>query len=272
MDERAPLFEGGDDDLSPHTLRLYEGVMRRYRALVPAILQETPEGVRTFLQHLDKKGCSRNYIRTCRDVLKANLDHWPFKRGRPKIRVDKAEVHRPALEEEEIRKMIAWARQAGDLEAMAFLAISTVYGTRCSEIAQIQESDFADEKQQVTIHTKKGGETRTHLVHEIIQPVLRSHAFSPKSVRYCHVVFSKLRANAGIEREGRLGWHSIRRALVTNLLRASLDPTILGSFLRWKMTTKVFELPRMIAVYDRRAWEEVDQAVFEVHPFLDFWR
>ena len=94
------------------------------------------------------------------------------------------------------------------------------------------------------------------------------------SERYASAKFRRMYLNSIPEnrRQLRTGWHAIRRALVTELIRAKLDFNVIGSFLRWKMAADVFDIPRMIAVYDQRPFEEVDRAAFAVHPFMELWR
>lgn len=267
---RRPLLE--EIELSPRTQKLYDGHVRRFLAFL-GDRELTEEGVLSYLDHLDKKGRSRNYIRTCYKVLKANVPEWPIQR-RLKFRVSDDSIHRPVLRLEQQRKMLAWARAAHDVEGEAFLAISSIYGVRCEEIAQISSEDFLGGATRLVIHTKKGGETREHLVPDEIRPSLLKHTFHPVSERHAGTVFRRMYLNAVPEEERQLrtGWHAIRRALVTGLIRAKLDFNVIGSFLRWKMAADVFDIPRMIAVYDRRPFEEVDRAAFEVHPFLQLWR
>ena len=270
MPERAPLFEN-EDGLAPNTCRLYDSVMRRFNAFVPEPERLTQDGIRSFLKHLDEKAYSRNYIRTCRRVLHANLPTWPFRRSsHPKIPVDQADLCRPVLSLDEMRAMKTWAEAHGDIESRAFLALSTVYGLRCQEIADLDESSFLERKDKVRILTVKGGETRVHLVPPELRSTLILHTFQQKTPRYCGMLFRRMRLNTGGDPNERVGWHSIRRALVTGLMRVGLDPIVIGSFLRWKF--KVADIPQMIATYDRRPPEEIDQAVFDVHPFLDLWR
>lgn len=259
-------------ELSPRTKRLYDGHIRRFKAFL-AGRAVSEEGVLGYLDHLDKRGLSRNYIRTTYKVLKANVPVWPIQR-RLKFRVDENSIHRPVLPLEQQRKMLAWARSVNDVEGEAFLAVSSTYGVRCEEIAQISSADILDGGQRLVIYTKKGGETREHLVPDEIRPSLLKHTFHPVSERHASTVFRRMFLNAVPEekRQLRTGWHAIRRALVTELLRAKLDVSLIGSFLRWKMAADVFDIPRMIAVYDQRPFEEVDRAAFAVHPFLELWR
>lgn len=269
---RPSLLE--EIELSPRTQKLYDGHVRRFHAFL-AGKPVTEEGVLSYLDHLDKKGRSRNYIRTCYKVLKANVPNWPIQR-RLKFRVSEDSIHRPVLRLEQQRKMLAWARAVNDVEGEAFLAVSSIYGVRCEELAQISSEDLHPDgdASSILIHTKKGGETRQHLVPDEIRPSLLKHTFRPVSERHAGTVFRRMYLNAIPEKDRQLrtGWHAIRRALVTELIRAKLDFNVIGSFLRWKMAADVFDIPRMIAVYDRRPFEEVDRAALEVHPFLQLWR
>jgi hypothetical protein len=259
-------------ELSPRTKRLYDGHVRRFETFL-AGKEVSEEGVLAYLDQLDKRGLSRNYIRTVYKVLKANVPAWPIQR-RLKFRVNEKNINRPVLPLEQQKKMLAWTRSVNDVEGEAFLAVSSIYGVRCEEIAQISSADLLDGAQRLIIHTKKGGETREHLVPDEIRPSLLKHIFRPVSERYASAKFRRMYLNSIPESDHQLrtGWHAIRRALVTELIRAKLDFNVIGSFLRWKMAADVFDIPRMIAVYDQRPFEEVDRAAFAVHPFLELWR
>lgn len=269
---RGSLLE--DMELSPRTRKLYDGHIRRFSAFLGG-KPVTEETILSYLDHLDKKGRTRNYIRTCFKVLKANLPEWPISREREKkikFRIDPTEIHRPVLRAEDQARMLAWARKVGDTESEAFLAVASIYGARSVEICSIEEGDILEGGSRIRIRTKKGGETRVHLVPEEIRPVILRHKFQPVSDRRSSTIFRRMYLNSVENQVRRIGWHSIRRSLVTELIRAKLDFNVIGSFLRWKMHADVFEIPRMIAVYDQRPFEEVDRMVFKAHPFIGMWR
>jgi integrase len=269
---RGSLLE--EMELSPRTRKLYDGHLRRFYAFL-AGREVSEESILAYLDKLDKKGLSRNYIKTCFKVLKANLPVWPISRERTKkikFGVDPSTIHQPVLRADAQAKMLAWARSVGDVEGEAFLAVSSIYGARSIEIASLTEEDILEGGAKLRIKTRKHGETRIHLVPKEIQPVLLRHKFRPVSDRRSSTIFRRMYLNSVENHVKRTGWHSIRRSLVTELIRAKLDFNVIGSFLRWKMSADVFEIPRMIAVYDQRPFEEVDRMVFKVHPFIGMWR
>jgi hypothetical protein len=67
------------------------------------------------------------------------------------------------------------------------------------------------------------------------------------------------------------GWHSIRRALATELLMRDVSLINILRFMRWSDASLRGEFG-MLVIYARRNQGEIDECVFKVHPFLASWR
>jgi hypothetical protein len=231
----------------------------------------TQDRILTFLEKQEAKGVCRNSLRTYRDVLRANLSEWPFERPLS-IAVDEIDVSQPTLSVDQLCTIKAWAEGVDDAQGLAFLAISSVFGLRRAELADLSERSFYEKRKYMKVHTRKGGTKRVHIVPEAIRPVLARHRFKTISATACGAVIRRMLINSGIDAPSRCGWHAIRRAVNTGLLRTkALDLIEVASFMRWKIGRKFEEL-RMVSRYDKRTWQEIDEAVFVVHPFLDLWR
>jgi hypothetical protein len=85
------------------------------------------------------------------------------------------------------------------------------------------------------------------------------------------VVFRRVVRKLGIGLPGEnYGWHSIRRALATELVSTDVSLLNLLRFMRWSDATLKGEFG-MLAIYAKRNQEELDRSIFKVHPFLGIW-
>ena len=136
----------------------------------------------------------------------------------------------------------------------------------------------------IFINTIKHGRQRYHLIPEEILPYLQEHDFNQEySLVKMSQMFWRVVNGAGLQalNSNRLGWHSIRRTLFTELIDAGLNPLAARDFLRWKGTVGEFAMPsryygNIIVGLDGEkpiALEaEGDIEVFESHPFIPLWR
>ena len=66
----------------------------------------------------------------------------------------------------------------------------------------------------------------------------------------------------------------IRRRLIIELTKTGLPDNIIVRFMRWKrkdaMTNILYRYRQ--SEPDEELFESVDKKVFEVHPFLEYWR
>jgi hypothetical protein len=174
------------------------------------------------------------------------------------------------LPADKIAMLIKFARDEGTPAQQFYMAMSTIYGLRRGELALLTPASFSPTLSTVTINTLKGGDVRTHTVPDEIKNAIRL-AITCKSIGYADctmsLIFEKLCEKAGLIRIHREGWHSIRRALNTYLIKNQVSYYLVQNFLRWKSSSR--DMPGM---YLRLEPHEVDAEVFRRHPFLAFWR
>jgi len=89
-------------------------------------------------------------------------------------------------------------------------------------------------------------------------------------VRYMTRVFQSIVSKVGLEVNRGYGWHSIRRALATELLLRDVSAVNILRFMRWSDTSVKSEFG-MLAIYAKREQDKIDKSIFEVHPFLSAW-
>jgi integrase len=169
------------------------------------------------------------------------------------------------------RRLIYWARRNGSNLEILYLVMSTVYGLRRGELAQLRKANFAHNLSSVDINTLKHGQARTHLIPEPIVVWLRTPLGILKEIPAYNTttlsqIYQEVSEKAGHKRQFREGWHGIRRLLDTELLTRGVPPHFVNSFMRWSpprgdMTSRYF-------MADEKA---IDRRVFESHPLLEFW-
>jgi hypothetical protein len=91
-----------------------------------------------------------------------------------------------------------------------------------------------------------------------------------KDVRYMTRVFQRAMSKVGLELSKGYGWHSIRRALATELVLRDVSALNILRFMRWSDAGAKGEFG-MLTIYAKREQDKIDKSIFEVHPFLSVW-
>jgi len=255
----------------PSTIRVYSEFALRFAKFTRKQDAFTEEDALSFIDHLIGEGYSDTSVRwtfyALKRVYKAvgspftvTLEDLPLGRH--------GAVHRPVLSPDEVAGLIAFTRRCGSKAERFYLAMSTTFGLRRVELSRLSEESFGEGT--VLIDTAKHGAPRTHLIPNEIKPVIRD-ALQANALGYSisglTAMFRELHHKAGLKRDGALGWHSIRRALDTQLLDAGLNYYSVRDFLRWRSSPS--DMP---ALYHHSNPTDVDLAVFAVHPYVAYWR
>jgi integrase len=255
----------------PSTITRYAEFAERFSRFTKKEQDFSEDDALRFIDHLIGEGYSDSSIKWSYYGLKrvyravgspftVTLEDLPLGR--------RGTIHRPVLSRDEIAGLIAFVRSYGSQAETFYLAMSTTYGLRRVELSRLRPESFSNGT--VRIETAKHGEPRTHLVpseiHNVVREGLRADALG-YSTSALTVMFRELGKRAGLQRNGALGWHSIRRSLDTQLLDANLPYYVVKDFLRWKASPS--DMP---GLYHRPSPADVDRRVFGVHPFLSYWR
>ena len=243
------------------------------------------EKIDKYLAHLRRQKYSDGSInlmfRIVRTLFSRNDLEWPYNRGEsPQIREDK--IQAPALDPDVIGEMISKIKKEGDPDEKAFLAISTTYGTRRIEMVEISGEAVNIRDRTLHIVTAKHGRERTHMIPDAIVPYLGTYDFGAKrSESELFNLWYRLEYRIGLGHINQVGWHSVRRTLDTQLLDQLPEATVM-SFMRWKQRTSSnmayrysaqrFVGRKGVSTKVVGAARDVDTKVFEVHPFLEFWK
>ena len=169
------------------------------------------------------------------------------------------------IEPDAIGRMIqaVLAEPFGD-QARCALALATTFGLRASELRTCEV-----EGNHLVIHVaKSGGRTVRQLIPNEIRPYVLC-APVEHAAYWIEDLYHKLEKAAGVKkpRGTRSGFHHIRRALNTALVRAGVPTPLIERFMRWKGLG--FSGP---VYYLRGDSDALDREVFKAHPFLHHWR
>ena len=235
----------------------------------------TRQDLTLFLAYLRKeRGLCQNTIYKYLKPLKllSQLQEWgagPKGDDFPKLsmrRVKPDEVKRPMLGKDEVISLVLTGKQLLDPTQLCFLALATTYGLRRVELVKLKPSDLTPET--ITVNTAKEGPKTTHLVPPEITPYLAS--FQPYKEDTLTHMFHKIMVATGLKATGGFGWHSIRRALTTELTLSEASTLNVVRFMRWSETTVKREFG-MQALYAIKDQARIDEEIFAIHPFLPYW-
>ncbi|MBA7465026.1 hypothetical protein ES707_00187 [subsurface metagenome] len=264
----------------------YLSYAQNFLAYADSLDKETVTKYLAKLKRQGKKPGTINFaFRVIRRVFVVNKRDWPFRRGEAPP-ITQRDEHKPALDPELIKVMIKAAKD-GKLhadEALA-LALSTTYGLRREEMCNLEPRDVDLKQNTIFISTIKHGRQRYHLIPPEIKPYLAEHDFNEEcSLIKMSQLFWRIVNGSGLEalRGHRLGWHSIRRPLLSLLHSSGLDPFAVHSFMRWKGGMEAdlaidarYHATSFVGLDGEKPITmeaQSDKEIFEKHPFLEFWR
>ena len=241
--------------------------------------------VLSYVEHMRRQKLSDGTInfkfRQIRTIFSRNDIDWPFNRGEaPQIRENK--IVAPALDPEVILEMIHEVKKRGTPADRFFLALSTTYGVRRTELKNLAPADILLEDRVLHVATAKHGRDRNHMIPEQIAPYLEAYDWSPTvSDFYLLGVWYHIEYMVKMKHTDRVGFHSVRRTLDT-LLLDTLSDTIVSSFMRWKQRTSSsmpfrYSAQRFVGKGGETTKVtgeslDTDRKVFAVHPFIQAWK
>lgn len=240
-----------------------------------------------YMAGLQKKyspGTVNFAFRVVRRVFKVNKLDWDYRQGEAPT-IGQRDEYRPQLSPNIIEMMIVAAKNNKLFpEEKCFLALSTIFGLRREELANLRPEDINLKSGAIYVATVKFGRERYHLIPPEIRPYLAAHDFKKRyAVATLSQMFKRIlmKSGAGELKSRRLGWHTIRRALWDGLVNNDVNLLAARAFMRWKGATGGLEMPSRYygnMMVDLGQTEPVldeakgDTEIFEYHPFLKYWR
>jgi hypothetical protein len=220
-----------------------------------------------FLAELRQAGLRQSSIDTMLRPIRLLCEVQKWDGGFPKLsmpKVRRSDIKRPCLSIEEVGALIRKAKKVCSERELAYLAAATVYGLRREELGTLLVYDGV-----VKVNTLKGGDVTVHLVPGEIKDFIQGYRGS-NDVRYMTRVFWRIVDKVGLGLGSGYGWHSIRRALATELLLRDASLIDIMRFMRWSDASLQREFG-MLSIYAERRQDVIDKNIFKVHPFLGFW-
>jgi hypothetical protein len=219
-----------------------------------------------FIAELRQEGMKQNSINSRLKALRllCQIQNWDG--GFPRLampRVKDSEVSRPVFTADEVFHIISRAKEVCNERELAFLAAAP-YGLRREELGTLEVYNG-----HVRVHTAKDGEVAFQIIPDAIKDYMKGYR-ACKDVRYMTRVFQRVMRKVGLEMDRGYGWHSIRRALATELALHNVSTLNILRFMRWSDAGVKGEFG-MLAIYAKREQDNIDKNVFEVHPFLCAW-
>jgi integrase len=221
-----------------------------------------------FVAELRQEGMKQNSINARLKAVRLLCQIQSWDGGFPRLampKVKNSEVNRPVFTADEVVHIISKGREVCSERELAFLAAASVYGLRREEIGTLEVSDG-----HVKVRTAKDGEAGFQTIPDAVKGYMKGYR-ACRDVRYMTRVFRRIMGKVGLEVERGHGWHSIRRALATELALRDVSALNILRFMRWSDGGAKGEFG-MLAIYARCEQEKIDKSIFEVHPFLPIWR
>jgi len=220
-----------------------------------------------FIAELRQEGMKQSSINSRLKALRllCQIQNWDG--GFPRLampKVKNSEVNRPIFTTDQVVHIITKAKEVCSERELAFLAAASVYGVRREELGTLEVSDG-----HVKVHTAKGGDVTLQIIPDAIKGYIKDYR-ACRDVRYMTRVFQRVMSKVGLEVHRGYGWHSIRRALATELALRDISALNIVRFMRWSDAGVKGEFG-MLVIYARRDQDKIDKSIFEVHPFLSAW-
>lgn len=249
---------------TPTTRRTYTTVLRKFIRQTGKHDGWTAQDVKGYFASELDAGQSKSYLRWQYTALKPLFAHAGLEIPVPRRIVPppkQNETNAPALEPDEVRALIDCAH-GGSLEPddVALLAAATVWGFRRAELTELSRTPEGF----ITVAAAKTGVQRIHMIPEQLWPAL--DGYQPRDLRETGSRFHVIRRAASIRKAQGQGWHSIRRAVATALWEAGVPGPTINAYMGWSPSSR-YSATR----YYRPRARDVDQAVYEVHPYLRLW-
>ena len=252
---------------------------RRAFRKVSIMLDFSPDSIRAFLASLRREGQERSmrfYYFFMKSLVK-NVLGGEWKLGRTDIPPEPEELNRPILKAEQINDMIMKLKKRAERYPLGTdltrFAISTVYGARRIELAELDKDSINLEEKVLRIRTRKHGEFRTHILADEIIPYLRPERLRPVSVGRMSTIFNTMAKFCRMKLALGYGWHSIRRRLATYFDDCRVSEKDIFTFMRWRRRKTILDryiVRTPLETETTRA--QVDMEMFKIHPFLPIWR
>jgi len=293
--EKQELLQAVESNLagsSERTVKQFTSIISRFYTSSSGSF--TRRAVVNYITKLAKEGYAPGTCRLHFRILKRAFEiagkleteiEWSFsKRAPAEIETALADIpwqeNKIAFSAEDIKQMIDAAKdgkfkQLEELEGVAtsLVALSTTYGLRRIEMADLDSDALNLKTKRLRVLTKHGSKLREHIIPDEIIEYLKGYRPLYSEFKLSEI-FHEIEKASGLSERYGTGWHCIRRGLLNNLIKVKLDAPeqqallYIYDYMRWKKSMPF----GMIGTYFTESFKVVDEAILKVHPFLDFWK
>jgi len=239
--------------------------------------QYDKQDVINYINALRARGQSPNSIKTAwyyvKSFFKANNWPWEFdKRETPK----KVEPRRELLTFDQMKAILDTAQKEDPTLYLA-LRLAITLGCRRAETTLFKRSEYR--RPQIYHKAVKGGKSGWRVLDDgtcyEIETYMKMRSTnsdyllvdgngSPINEKYLDSGLRSILKELGIHKQ-HLGWHAIRRGLVTELHRKGMSEKELTDLIGW-------QTPTMVAEYIRLDRKEVEDKAKRLHPLMNHSR
>ncbi len=211
-------------------------------------------------------------------LAETNHYRWPF--SKEDVPRSSEEPYAPTFSVDQVEQLIkAWPEYT--LSEKFYLSISTVWAPRANELISIHKRDY--DTQTILFHKSKREKSVRRLIPDELKPLFSVAHPTMNNKSSAAAMFARICDKAGVKREHRQSFHSIRHSLTTVLLWAAaehrIDQSLVGEYMAWSKTKigQTFGGSPMVGVYrktealsDDPFW--LDKQILPIHPFLKLWQ
>ena len=248
------------------TINLYLNISQKFLSRYKKINEDN---IKDYVFELKEKGFSDNYLRLVHYILckLAKIDKKDIDIPPPKI--EKMNINQPIFSFEEMKKLILSNKKYCDLQQKAYLVVSTIWGLRKIEILKIRKEDIDKKRNTIIIKTAKGGRPQEYTIPEVVKDILYNYDWEEVSRARIYDIFKYILYLCKFDLKKYIGYgfHSIRRALITEMLKNGIDNYTVALWCRWS-------IPQfgMLPTYTHLVKEDLEKKVYPKHPFLKLWK
>ena len=247
------------------TISLYTGISSKFLSKHKAINEDT---ISDYLYELKKGHYSDNYLRLVYYILKrlAKSNNKEIEMGPPAQ--GKESLIQPVFSLDEVKKIIEGVKDKGDIQQKAIFAVSTIWALRKTEILRITKQDINYKDNTILIKTAKHGRPQLYTIPESVRDYIYDYKWPQVSNFHIYGIFNYALYLSGFDLKNynHYGFHAIRRALITEMLKAGIDNYTIALWCRWRIPAF-----GMLPTYTHLVKGDLEEKVYPKHPFLVFW-
>lgn len=181
------------------------------------------------------------------------------------------DIYQPLLSAEELETLIFNTLiDTLPVSWIVRLCVSTLYGGRVSELADIESKyiHLNGENSSIFIKTRKKGERKAMPIPQSLVPIFNV-PIQPMPAWKLQRALKTMCKQAEVELPENAGWHALRRGVITGVYEETTQKELpIRKYFRWSTSGRQLG---MLPVYVRTETEDSDKRLLAEHPILKTW-